>query len=287
MKKKHVVIVGAGLFGSIAAKLCLRAGHRVTVIDDNRPFSGSKPAACLMKPGWMSGLGEKADIGLQVLGMLYDVHEIPFHTRAGNVNVFWVDPAKVLDHGAETIRGTVTDINPDGSVVYIPHNKVPGADPQNVQITYGDAVLVAAGVWCKQLVEGLPEIRALVGSALLFKGETKQPRITVWAPYKQAVSFMRERGHTWFGDGTSIIEKNWRKQETRRIEETIQRAKGHKLFKKDLVKVLVGMRPYCPAAKGGLFMRIKQDPIWVSTGGAKNGTVLAAYQAHKFVEAIK
>jgi flavin-dependent dehydrogenase len=47
---RDVVIVGGGLFGSIAAAALRDAGMDVCLIDDGRPRSGSRAAGCLMKP---------------------------------------------------------------------------------------------------------------------------------------------------------------------------------------------------------------------------------------------
>jgi hypothetical protein len=48
-------------------------------------------------------------------------------------------------------------------------------------------------------------------------------------------------------------------------------------------KVSVGARPYVVGNKVGYFEQARPR-LWVSTGGAKNGTVLAAWQAYRFLK---
>ena len=47
-----------------------------------------------------------------------------------------------------------------------------------------------------------------------------------------------------------------------------------------------GARPYVEGHKGGYFKRTGTK-TWVSTGGAKSGTALAALQAWKFLQEIQ
>lgn len=263
----NVLIVGAGLFGSIAARACQEAGLNVTVFDDKRPFAGSPPAACLIRPSWTTTLGKGiTEPALHTLEYLYGVNILPFKTAAGTVSVYWVDPRKLLK--TKVVRETVLEVG-DGWI-------------RTAKGTYEGKVLVAAGVWSGDLVE-CPPIRRLTGLSLMFPGEPKTNRISVWAPYRQAVSFPIAPGKTWFGDGTAILQKNFDQEQ--RTKDSIRRARGHRL-KGAPAKVIVGMRPYIQGEKKGWFKRLHPN-TWVCTGGAKNGTVMAAYYAGKFVEAIE
>jgi len=262
-----VIIVGAGLFGSMAAALCKKNGHSVTVIDDNRGYSGSAPAACLIKPSWLQGLSKQARTeGMSVLNELYDVNTITFKTDLPGVtaDVFHVDPTTIL-------------IQPDvlATVTSIKDNIV-----ETTAGTFTGKVLVAAGVWSDTLV-AMDSISRLVGAACVFTGKA-QPKIHVWAPYRQAVSFNWKPDEVWFGDGTAILEKNWNTSE--RLDQSLERASKQGLTQ-DLDYALVGMRPYIKGHKNGYFKKLS-DNLWVSSGGAKNGTILAAYQAKLFLQQL-
>ena len=49
---RHVVIIGAGAVGTVSALECLRAGHRVTVVDPGEP--GGEQASSYGNAGWLS-----------------------------------------------------------------------------------------------------------------------------------------------------------------------------------------------------------------------------------------
>ncbi|GJE16233.1 NAD(P)/FAD-dependent oxidoreductase [Methylobacterium marchantiae] len=48
----HVVVIGSGAVGTVSAIECLRAGHRVTVVDPGRP--GGEQASSYGNAGWLS-----------------------------------------------------------------------------------------------------------------------------------------------------------------------------------------------------------------------------------------
>lgn len=281
----NVLIVGGGLFGSFAAILAAKAGHNVTVFDDGREFAGSKPAACLMKPSWMSGLGEIGREGLKIVDETFGLRVIPFRFAGATVDVFWVDPAEIFREAARVSRLVVEPVREAGDG---------WLDMEYAQRRPGGTVLIAAGVWSFDLLRSYfwpvgkkPVMKSLVGAAFTFSGKPKEPTIRVWAPYKQLVSFEREPGTTWVGDGSAILAKNWTAE---RQADSLLRC-SHFVFpaplpgQVPLLKTQVGYRPYVEGYKAGYFAQLAPK-LFVSTGGAKNGTVLAAYYAKKFVEAL-
>ena len=53
---KRVLIIGAGVYGSLAKKVLLdMGGLEITLIDSKEPYSASKCALGIMKPSWLSG----------------------------------------------------------------------------------------------------------------------------------------------------------------------------------------------------------------------------------------
>jgi glycine/D-amino acid oxidase-like deaminating enzyme len=268
----RIIIVGGGLFGSLAATLATREGHSVLILDRQEELAGSRPAACLMKPGWMTGLKDKSKRGLTVLDRLYGLTTLNFKLGPTTVPVFWVDPRRILEyHGAETRHADVAGVG-DGWV------KLRSGE----ELT-ADFILVTAGIWTADLTP-VPDMRSLVGSAFTFhETPCPEPFIKVWAPYKQLVAFEREPGATWIGDGSAILHKNWTgkrmEQSLTRCWEAVGSPRGN------IMQAQTGCRPYVPSAKTGLFER-RAPGLFVSTGGAKNGTVIAAAQAQDFLDAI-
>lgn len=275
-----IYIIGAGLFGSIASQLLEKRGHQTCLIDDNRPGAGSQVAACLIRPSWISGLPKQMrEKGMEVLHELFEVHTIPFSIRPSGkkVNVWWVDPKKILLK--PSIKGTVTQIsknkicgNKNGTKFDIPLDEETNSK-----------ILVAAGIWSNKLLDfDIPEIRPLAGIVSRYVGQG-DPFIDVWAPYKQIVGFNIEPKTYWCSDGSAILKKNWTSE---RVMQSLARC--HKAIPKEIQseqKFQVGYRPYMKGYRG--FFDKLSDTIYCSSNGAKNGTLVAAYQAWQFLQEIE
>lgn len=275
MTRKHnIIIVGAGLFGNVAAALARAHGHTVTVVGERRPYEASPASGCVLAPSWLSSL-DKAAVAdaMSVLGGLYTLHPLEFRTNLLKTfkaqRVHTPDVLKKPD-----VQGQVTQVG-DGVVKYL--------DQDGKVQTLRGTVLVAAGIWCGELLKDLPPIRGLYGASLRAPGQLDQPRINVYAPYRQAVAFNMDKKTVWFGDGTALIAKTWDAEERERVVST--RARAASMGIKPGTHVM-GARPYVEGHKAGYFEQLSPK-LYVSTGGAKNGTVLAGYQALQFVKGLK
>ncbi len=285
MPRKHnIIIVGNGLFGSVAAALCVAHGHTVTVISEKRKYEASPASGCVLAPSWLSSLGkEEVANAMSVLGSLYTLHPLEFHT-----NLLKTFKAQRV-HTADVLRkpdidGQVTRVG-DGAVHY---NDSKGG--YNISLPLRGTVLVAAGIWCGELLKDLPPIRGLYGASLRIPGQLEHPKLNVYAPYRQAVGFNMDRKSIWFGDGTALIQKTWERDEYERLRATAKRARDMvrgKVGQPPLdAKPTIGARPYVEGHKAGYLQQVSPK-TWVSTGGAKNGTVLAAHQAYHFLKGLK
>ena len=284
MARKHnIIVVGAGLFGSITATYARAQGHKVTVVSEERKYSASKASGCVLAPSWLSSLDEE-DIfdAMDVLGDLYTFQDIEFQTNVlAKFKARRVDPDAVLVK--PDVVGQVTSVA-DGVVKYLDQDGKPG--------TLRGTVLVAAGIWSQELITQMPPIKGLYGCSLRIQGQLAMPRISVYAPYRQAVGFNLNKREVWFGDGTALIAKTWDAEERDRVAKTRERATGMMErhggggTKVPRAEVNIGARPYVEGHKAGYLEQLSPK-LWVSTGGAKNGTVLAALQALRFEESLK
>jgi len=284
MARRHnIIIVGGGLFGCIAAELARFDGHHVTVIDDARPYRASPASGCVLAPSWLTSLEKpQVETAMGVLGDLYTLHDLEFHTnllkKFKAKRVATDDVLKRADLQARVLRVG------DG---WVEHEEPHSAGTQRTGKLRG-TVLVAAGIWCGELLKDLPAIQGLYGCSLRIPGQLEYSKLSVYAPYRQAVAFNMTKKHVWFGDGTALVEKTWTAEERERINASMDRAKKTVgLGVPPGTRHIIGARPYVAGHKAGYFAQVSPR-TWVSTGGAKNGTVLAAWQAYRFwKEALK
>lgn len=232
-----------------------------------------------MKPSWMpSGLDKneiKDALGwLDKLGALSTVRAKLY--PAGKAELYCAPPGKVLVDRARVKKMDVTEIDSATGRVTV----------RGGRYTESTMVLVAAGVWSSELVPALPKIQSLQGTSFLFAGELDRAHIRPWAPYKQVVVYPIAPGIIWAGDGTAILRANYTQT---RIEQSRERCES---FLRDIlgtvpnfIRQSTGLRPYVEGHKAGYLAQVGQR-AWVSTGGAKNGTILAAIQAQRFITAI-
>ena len=263
------IVVGGGLFGSVAARVLRVSGAKVLMLDAAHKEAGSGPAACLMKPSWFSSLGKEVyKPSLELVDRLYGVQDLSFKVLMGHATVHWCDPAKILAEPKQ--QATVRRI-----VVAQKHWQV----ETNKEEYSARHVVLAAGIWTPMLtpVEG-----GLVGQAglacLWAKAKLDIPFVRVWAPYRQITAFNRGDG-VWCGDSTAIRAQNWTEKHASAVEQRCSNAVG--LTKPQR---LFGIRPY--SAMKPCYLKEARPGLWVATGGAKNGTIAAGWCAHKILEAV-
>lgn len=274
-----VVVIGAGLFGSIIGTNLRKNGRKVLFIDAKHPEAGSKAAACLMKPSWLSSMStEMIDKSLETLDTLYGVEQIEFDVaKLLPATVNWVNPSKILKK--DFLIGKVTQLVEIQGGYELKFEKPIVDYFEKVQ---AKIVIVAAGFWTPEILPLVGEMRGQAGVAFVWKNLTiEKPFISPWAPYKQLVAFNRGDG-LWIGDGTSILRKNWTPETTQlsylRCARNIGRL-GYGDESRGLVKTLFGVRPYIKDR--AFYLHQPLTNVWVATGGAKNGTVAAGWCAYE------
>lgn len=270
----RVVIVGAGLFGSIIAAHLRKEGHEVTVVADQRAGMGSVPAACLMKPSWASSMGKEYDRAIELLDGLYGVRELQFDTPPFRaiVTAHWVDPRQVLK---EPDIKAVADIN----------GYAPGLEP----LDWGDQVIFATGQWADlhdpQLqgrLSGKGGWSFLVEGNLLGRG-----LIQPWAPYRQLVAFQIAPDVVWVGDGAALKKESMTPERMEASRRRCEAALDTRLRPGDhRVVAQAGFRPYVKDLKEPAYIREVKPGMRVVTGGAKNGTLGAAWAARQIAEQL-
>jgi hypothetical protein len=253
-----LLVVGGGLFGSMAARYARSKGVEVTVFDAGLAGAASPAAAGLFKEGWVGNkLRKHYDHALPLLEKLYGVRRVTLtHDDSTRESFQFVPPAVIFD--PPPLRGRVTAVGA---------GFVQAGDRR-----YEGWVYVAAGVWCELFFPGLG-MYGKAGAAYLFAGE-RHGRIRPIARGQQAVAFVRDADTTYFSDGTA--ETTYSPDHDR---QTLERAAGMGLHTP--LRRLYGIRPYAPG--GPVFSRVRER-TWVATGGRKMGTILGASFARRLVE---
>lgn len=276
--RSDVIVVGGGLFGSIIARAFRKKGKNVRIIDNMEPNWGSGPAACLIKPTWVSGLGkEVVDPAMAKLRELYKVETIDFQVGPVKQPVWWINPAEILREGRTEDLVLKIDLAPEG------YARVVG-----LHDTYEALhVVLAAGVWTDSLLpEGCNKsnVEGRAGVAFLLRDhKIERPFISPWAPFKQIVAFNRGDG-LWVSDGTALKGSRITDERVEQCWARCRNALPKELQDKPLlIDELHGIRPYTSHAKP-CYLEFETPHFSVVTGGAKNGTLAAGWAAHMLTE---
>jgi glycine/D-amino acid oxidase-like deaminating enzyme len=282
MMAYDTIIIGGGLFGSVITRALKDIGQDVLVLDQGHQARGSSAAACLMKPSWLGALSKDQQRRcLTLLDDMYGVQDLIFKVGPGKATVHWVPPKSILVGWGvrEAIVSTIRRCDRGWETYY----KDGGVDVAR-------RLIVAAGVWTDDVLMKVHKyplahtlVQAQAGLALLFPRTTVLPEISPWAPYKQLVKFNRGDG-AWAGDGSAIKEANWDAERHAKVRDRIVRY----IHPEGIVpppKELYGLRPYVKEMGGQpAYLREHAPDLWVATGGAKNGTIGAAWCATELKE---
>lgn len=264
-----VLIVGAGIFGSVIGSWLARSGHDVTIVDAEKPRWGSGPAACLMKPSWLTSFTRKQrDQSFHVLDQLYGVRDLIARVGPVKATVHWVPPAEILKKG-RYIRARVNNFGNDGG---------PFCRFTDGSVVKARTIIFAAGVWCKELLRTPVTPQAGVAFTWAVEGGMHGPTIRPWAPYKQLVSMSLSPWTLWAGDGTAMKPESLTEV---RIQQSLERCAAFVDLPASTAQCHYGLRPYVKGMKAPAFLEKVLPNIWVATGGAKNGTAGAGWAAHE------
>lgn len=275
------IVVGSGIFGSVIAAHLRAGGQRVIVVGDDRQDSGSRPAGCVMKPSWISSLSrDDYSLGLKLLDDLYGVRTIQFVLRPKltTVEAQHVNPQAILrgcTAHPDFVAGVVRNTGEDGEAVAVQFTNY---EDKKSYAAVARHLVVAAGIWTGELC---PWVQTKAQYGWSFRGPpVREPVISLWAPYRQVVAFNMDDGRSWSGDGSSLKLESATHERQQKALHRCHVAMGHDPLRRDTYEVARGARPY--AETGGRPCLIaRRGSVWAVTGGAKNGTIAAAWAARE------
>jgi glycine/D-amino acid oxidase-like deaminating enzyme len=255
---RPLLIVGGGLFGSLAAAYARRKGIESVVFDAGLEGSASPAAAGLFQEKWA---GKKFRThyqhALPLLEQLFDIGHVCLTREDGSKETLLFIPPRIILEPTP-LRQRVTSVG-DGWLE---------AEGQR----YEGSIYLAAGVWCSQLAPHL-DVHSKAGAAFVFPGE-RPGQLRPFAPRRQAIAFVRDLGTTYFSDGTAELAYG-----PEQDRQSLARAADMGLT--EPIRRYWGCRPYAPG--GPVFQRLGQR-TWLATGGRKLGTILGASCARRLIE---
>jgi glycine/D-amino acid oxidase-like deaminating enzyme len=265
----NVAIIGAGVTGSVIARVLEGAGHKVGVVDDARPFRATPASAGIIHPNWINAFRKDEVVeGLRLLDKLYKLRQVTF---SDGTTAQQLSPVQYQWPKGKTIARKVARLN--GMDLELDSGS-------SMHPTY---IVICTGCWANELAGSkIQPIRATAGTAFLYEGmNIAGPMLKTWAPYKQLMVFNRDNDTVWAGDGTSILPKNYTTQREDESFERIKRVAGFTPTRR-----VTGWRPMVVGQKSGVCEKIASN-TWVVTGGSKNGTIFAAIAALRLLKEIR
>ncbi len=269
-----LLIVGGGLFGSLAALWARHKGIEAIVFDSGKMGSASPAAMGIFRSDFFEDKHQPLyTSGLAVLETLGKVRSVSLrrYERANDYlflnnseSFLFARPGDILEQNADKRNvnavgdGWITVNNPDGSTS-----------------RYEGNVYVAAGIWVSQLLPPMLVVPRW-GSAYAFAktANDQESKIVSLPQSRHAISFERDEGLMHFVDGTSAEIHTRANQQA-----TLHCASDMGLY--NPVMVWLGQKPYC---QGGPVFDKLGSRLWVGTGGRQYGTVVAASFAKRLVE---
>jgi hypothetical protein len=250
--------VGGGLFGSLAAAYARRKGIEAVVFDSASPGAASPAAAGLFQEKWAARkLRTHYHHALPLLERLANIQSLSLkHDDGSAESLLFIPPSALLE--PNPIRQQVTAVG-DGWL-------------EAAGRRYQGCVYIAAGIWSGWFLPEL-EVHGKAGAAFVFAGE-RAGRIRQAEARRQCIAFVRERGTTYFSDGTA--EPVYTEEHDR-----LSLGRAAEMGLSEPIQRLWGCRPYTPS--GPFFQKIAAR-TWLGTGGRKMGTILGASLARRLVE---
>jgi len=285
MNKVDVVIIGSGIFGSTISRYLEKKGVEHVVIDANHEYSGSKCSAGVWKDSWINDkIKERVLSGISLVDKMYGIETLEFHNKKENLKeeIYYVDVKKILLPKKTVIKDSVLKIEND--TVTLTSGEVYKANK---------AVILAAGAFVDKILVNsgyLPMgVDKYWGNCFFIKSEELEENfIDVCATYRQLVCFQKTDGDFYFSNGSTV--KNPKSNDDPRIEKNTDRLflQSTKIGIKtsQIVGMKEGFRPYLKD-KGQDFVQKVDEKLIVTTGGAKNSTILSGYIAKKVFKTIE
>ena len=287
MASDVINVVGAGIAGSITARLLRKNGFQVRVFDDGDPLAGSRASSNLFIASWLKKFeSSSARLGISVLEDLFAGKiDQPFSRGVADaIKVRHVAQRHLLVEPDEVVK--ITGLDPKRGLMW---------RQDGVKLCEGPIVLCTG---CRTALLGeepIPE--PLVGHCALFRGRLQEGRSSLLMPlpYRHFKLYQYDEDLIYFADSTALKPESYRKRRSElqsRLVDNARAAMTAEIRGLDkpplppLVEIRVGHRPCLPGHPFGR-LRTVAPGVWSMNGGGKNGMVCYAALAHRLLQELK
>lgn len=277
---QDVIVIGGGIIGATIAKTLLDARREVLCLDREEPLGGTAPSGGHLKPSWLGMTEDEYKPGMEILDKTWGLIKEDFRYKEQPTTVFRVDTDVVVGWEGKDKANVerIEQLHNYPKVLYRAKD-----DPTKLFEERCRLLIVAAGIWTNELLHPHGyrlDIQPKQGVSFRITHQLAEPFIQEWAPYKQIVAHQQSATEVWMGDGTAILQKNWRDQ---RDDECLDRCLKVLNVKSAPYRKLHGIRPAVEKKTGICVMDHPWPRVWVVTGASKRGTIAAGVAAHKFL----
>lgn len=272
-------IIGAGMAGSIVAKLLRAEGIPFQIYDCKKPSAASQISENLIGLNWYKAQQEMVEKSLSILRSIVPVRKIEagrnsaWHVYTNDLLEKDFRYSKAVPHG-EGIIETPLRVD-DGRLIEGDDEFIPGFN------------IVCAGFWTKAIT-GI-ETEGIVGHGFILKGHSLNTELIAnYKPFRYEKLIHRTADEVWYSNSLSVSRKTYNENFQRYYEELLEGAQRftkldiNQMIKKGTCEYRTGIRPMAATHEN---IRIPNG--LVITGGYKSGMLYYPIQAVQAVDYIK
>ena len=289
-----VIIVGAGIFGCMTAKVLRAEGYSVKLIDSEDKLAASKCAIGVYKEGWVANFKEKYKVSKAVL----DRFDLVTSEEFIDMNVIFDENSK-KEPFQPMLRVKCKELLDEkftkGEVIGIENKRVTYIESKTgaqIILASNICVVVAAGYKNPELLAKYPLAQSVEphwGAVLEVNKHIDESRIFQWAPYRQAVLLKTSEETFLFGDGTKIKDFETKPDKVEMASNRLIQHLQKVSMTSDLSKVnssKEGNRPILPKNQKGNYVVAVDKNILSITGGGKSSSVLCGWVAEEVLKYV-
>ena len=280
---KTINVVGAGIAGSLVARVLRARGHEVRVIDDCDVNSASRASSNLYIGSWLKKFSSSAaSNGIRVVEELFAGKiDQPFSRGiADAMKVRHIAQRHLLVEPDVVTTVVQADVFTSSAV----KPGVPGVG--TAEKFYEGPVVLCTGHRGAELVPGL-KVDVKVGHCIHFRGRLPEGRssLTLASPYVHAKLYQLDEDTIYFADSVAVTRDAYAKRSKELMDRTMARAVALLGYEPEVKSILVGYRPFVAGHDFGYLAQVKPD-VWVLNGGGKNGIIAYADAADRLAKEI-